>query len=108
MSKDLLKVVKVACFDIHIKSWGQKEAINQNMFGRFACFDQTIYIDEGLSDIKYVDTLLHELNHAIYWAYGIDDEDKEERIVGTFATAWTQVFRDNPVLLKIIESNLHE
>ena len=46
--------------------------------------------------MKVLDTLLHELNHAVYWAYGMEDEDKEERIVGTMATAWAQIFRDNP------------
>ena len=48
---------------------------------------------------KSVDTFIHEVNHAIYWAYGFEDEDKEERIVGNFASAWVQVYRDNPWLL---------
>lgn len=46
-----------------------------------------------------VDTVLHEVTHAIYWAYVIEDKDEEERIVTTMARAWTQVWRDNPDLL---------
>jgi hypothetical protein len=51
------------------------------------------------STAKAADTLLHEAGHAIYATYGLAEEDKEERIVGAFATAWAQVFRDNPWLL---------
>lgn len=68
--------------------------------------ESTIRLDGGMNPIKAVDTLLHEINHAIYWAYGINDDDKEERVVGTFATAWTQVFRDNPRLLQYITESL--
>ena len=51
------------------------------------------------SPVKAADTLLHEAGHAIYATYALADEDKEERIVAVFATAWAQVFRDNPWLL---------
>lgn len=48
---------------------------------------------------KLVDTLLHEITHAIWWAYGLEDDDKEERIVRTMGAAWAQIWRDNPHLL---------
>jgi hypothetical protein len=51
-----------------------------------------------------VDTVLHEINHAIFWAYLLRDNDDEERTVATIATGWTQVFRDNPALLAWIGS----
>lgn len=98
--------VKVACFDITIEAWTHHKASENARFGEFSALTLTIRIDNSLSDIKKVDTLLHEINHAIYWAYSMDDNDKEERIVGTFATAWTQVYRDNPELLKFIGDSL--
>lgn len=98
--------VKVAAFDIAIKMWTHKEASSIQRFGEFSNLEQCIRIDETLNDIKIVDTLIHEINHAIYWAYSIDDEDKEERIVGMFAGAWTQVFRDNLELLDFIKNKL--
>ena len=47
---------------------------------------------------------MHEINHAIFWAYCIQNEDKEERVVSTMATAWTQIFRDNPKILRFIQT----
>ena len=100
--------IKVAAFDIEVVDFPPFEAAALNRFGQFTYTSLTIKIDHTIHRIKYVDTLLHELNHVIYWAYGMEDEDKEERIVGTYATAWTQVFRDNPDLLEFIKHNLKE
>lgn len=100
--------IRVACFDIAIDVWESKEATALARFGQFSALEQAIKLDGGMNKVKTIDTLIHEINHAIYWAYGIEDEDKEERIVGTFATALTQVFRDNPDLLDFIKHNLKE
>lgn len=99
--------IKVAAFDIKIITFPDREAELRQLFGEFSALDQTIRIDSKIvGTIKGIDTLIHELNHAIYWAYGIYDEDKEERIVGAFATAWTQIYRDNPELLEFIKAGL--
>ena len=46
-----------------------------------------------------VDTLLHELCHAIHRTYGLTVGDTEERYCSTMGTALTQILRDNPKLL---------
>ncbi len=100
---DLLpKKIKVIAFDIAIHQWESKEANALQRWGQFNADEMVIRIDKSLNPIKMIDVLVHEINHAIYWAYGMEDEDKEERIVGMFATAWTQVYRDNPELLEFI------
>src|SRR5690606_40211864 len=71
-------------------------------FGEFSNLEMLVRVDSSVNPMKVLDTLIHEINHAIYWAYGIEDEDKEERIVGTMATAWAQIYRDNPDLLRFI------
>ena len=93
---DLPPSVRVAAFDIKIEPWSGHDSDDQGKFGLFSARQQTVWVDSTLKPQKLLDTVLHELGHAIYWAYGIDDEDKEERIVGTFATAWAQILRDNP------------
>jgi hypothetical protein len=54
-----------------------------------------------------VDTLLHEVFHAI-WAIGQlkDKGQEEERAVAVMATYMTQVIRDNPHLMRWIAKNL--
>ena len=93
---NLPKSIRVAAFDIEIKSWDAHYGNDRGRFGEFSAGQQEIRIDQSLKPQKLLDTMFHELGHAIYWAYGMEDDDKEERIVSTFATAWTQIFRDNP------------
>lgn len=104
----LPEVIKVACFDVKIEDWKPISAAASSRFGEFSCLESLIRIDTSIDRIKVIDTLLHEICHAIYWAYGIEDGDKEERVVGFFATAWTQIYRDNPHLLEYIKHTLHK
>lgn len=93
---DLPKTIRVAAFNIAIERWQSHDGHDRNSFGEFSALQQSIRVDQSLKPQKLLDTMLHELSHAIYWAYHLDDDDKEERIVSTFATAWAQVWRDNP------------
>lgn len=99
----LPQTIKVACFDYKIVKWTYQQASEKRRYGECSSYTQEIRIDETLKSYKLLDTLIHEINHAIYWAYNIQDEDMEERIVTSFATAWTQIYRDNINLLKFIE-----
>ena len=92
----LPKSIRVAAFDIEVQEWDTDYAALRNRFGEFSPSDQAIRVQATLKPQKLLDTTLHEISHAIYWAYGLEDEDKEERIVTTFATAWAQIWRDNP------------
>ena len=105
-SIELPKLVKVAGFDITIVTWTPREAMSAHRYGEFSSIEETIRLDATMSDIKMVGTLIHELTHAIYWAYNIEDEDKEERVCCTMATAWTQIYRDNPLILSFITNKL--
>ena len=102
MSHSLPQSVRVAAFDIAIIAWPHTAAAAAAKFGEFSSLELCIRVDASVAPIKLIDTLIHEINHAIYWAYGIDDADKEERLVATMATAWTQIYRDNPALLTMI------
>lgn len=54
----------------------------------------------GMEKVRLLDTVLHEILHAIYFAHNIEGRDGEERTVTMLATAWAQVYRDNPHLLR--------
>ena len=53
-----------------------------------------------------VDTLIHELFHALWKIYGLAQQDSDERYATVMATAWTQLYKDNPRLLSWIASAL--
>ena len=36
----------------------------------------------------------------------LQKDDDEERVVSVFASIWTQIYRDNPHLLKFIQKEL--
>lgn len=100
--------IVVGPFDLMIIHMDSHLAGSEQSFGQFRCLEQAIYIQLDMpSPHKAVDTMLHEVGHAIYWAHDIDDEDKEERIVSVMATGWTQVYRNNPWLLSWMGEVLH-
>lgn len=99
--------VRISAYDYKIEKWASHSAVASNRYGEFSSVEQTIRIKaDHLTQHAAVDTVLHEIGHAIYHVWGMADEDKEERIVGTFATAWTQIHRDNPWLATWISKAL--
>ena len=101
------KSVRVTCYDVKVSEWDRATSESVDSYGEFNERDLVIRVDmSSRNNIAKVDTLIHEINHAIYFAYGLQDKDKEERIVSTFATAWVQVFRDNPCLVEWLRYNV--
>lgn len=92
--------IRVGPFDFAILRMDSIRAQEEHKFGFFSAPGGEIAIQaEFAHPTKAADTLVHEISHAIFWAYGIEDGDKEERIVSVTASAWCQVYRDNPWLL---------
>ncbi len=95
--------IRVAAYDIALLVWPPLAAASAKRYGEFSSMELCIRIDPGHFPVKVLDTVLHEVNHAIFWAYGIEAQcDNEERLCGMLATAWTQIYRDNPALVRWI------
>ena len=62
-----------------------------------------IKIVKGMPRSRTLETLVHEIGHAIYYEMGITHvEDKgEEAINGLFMSGWHQVLMDNPQLVNL-------
>ena len=99
----LPKVIKVGGFDIEVKPLENLESLAHGINGHFSAIEHVIRIDRTLPKLKLMDTLLHEVLHAIYNVGNISDEDEEERIVSIMASGLTQVLRDNPKLRKFFD-----
>lgn len=103
--KRLPDSVRVGAYDFRIVRWSSLEASAGMKYGECSTIEQNIKIQVNMpSRYKAVDTFIHELLHAMYWAYGVEDEDKEERIVGMLASAWVVFHRDNPWYFDWIKS----
>lgn len=102
------QTLRIGAFDIEILVMGAGEVQARGEHGSFSTAEGVIRIAaDHVGPANAIDTLLHEVGHAIWWAYMLQDDDKQERIVGLTATAWTQIYRDNPELLAWIAETLH-
>ncbi|MDR5812026.1 hypothetical protein QCE62_00290 [Caballeronia sp. LZ033] len=62
---------------------------------------RTIHIGDDMSGFDEVDTVLHEIMHAIRFTQGRENGGEvEEDYVRSLATGLTNVFRDNPGLYR--------
>ena len=98
-----MKSVKVGPTDFSI----EYVPLNDELFGDFSYINSRIRIEENLKGTALVDTVLHEILHAI-WKLGQlkDKREDEERAVAIMATYLTQVLRDNPTMLNWLKKNL--
>tara|TARA_R100000951_G_C2623429_1_gene175272 strand:- start:584 stop:883 length:300 start_codon:yes stop_codon:yes gene_type:complete len=98
-----MKSVKVGPTDFSI----EYVPLNDELFGDFSYINSRIRIEENLKGTALVDTVLHEILHAI-WKLGQlkDKREDEERAVAIMATYLTQVLRDNPNMLTWLKKNL--
>ena len=98
-----MKSVKVGPTDFSI----EYVPLNDELFGDFSYINSRIRIEENLKGSALVDTVLHEILHAI-WKLGQlkDKREDEERAVAIMATYLTQVLRDNPMMLTWLKKNL--
>lgn len=62
--------------------------------------DQLIVVNGDQKRDAIADTILHEINHALFSALCITGELTEERIVRLMATGLCTVLRDNPSFTK--------
>lgn len=97
--------VRVSCFTVDIIEWDNKEACMRKCFGEFSQDELIIRIDFAQQPQRVVETLIHEVMHAIYGLSGIKDEDKEERIVTAMSRGWMQMCIDNPDVVRFISDH---
>ena len=103
---DLPEKVKVAGIDVKLIDWCPEEADEFGAYGIFSAGRSLIKVDTSKDEVKVIETLIHEVLHAICAGYHIREDDDEERTVSVMATGLTQVFRDSPELLDLIIEHL--
>ena len=92
-------IITVGAYDFEIVKMDALRAASEHAYGQFRAEEMLILIQQDMpTSINAADTFIHEVNHAVWWVYSLEEDDKEERIVTIMATAWTQIFRSNPWL----------
>jgi hypothetical protein len=78
----------------------------------WGCYEHSkllIQITRSQPNILFaIDTLFHEIYHAIYVNTGLGYGSSEEHVVSALATGMTQVYRDNPSLVQWLNASLQE
>jgi predicted metal-dependent peptidase len=97
----LPKSVLVGPHTVQIEPLSAQVALSNGIHGDFNSVLMRIRVDTSLPESMVLDTLLHEIAHAIYAIYHLEDTDSEERVVSIYGTAMLQVFKDNKKLLEL-------
>lgn len=98
--------IKVGPHIVTTMWWGEHDDDREHYFGKFYASKMMIRYDASMKGTLAIDTLLHELMHAVFWVYHMEDDDDEERTVSTMATGLTQVLKDNPDVVTFINAAL--
>ena len=91
------EILRIGPFDYRVKIVKKLKD-----WGEFSSRKCVIRLRSKMSPAWAIDTVKHEISHAIWHTYHLKRGDGEERIVTVMATGWTQVYRNNPKLLKWI------
>jgi hypothetical protein len=98
------KVVRVMGRDYHMK-YVKTSAIAHENLGQCDHKKMTIAITEDQVPVEELDTIIHEILHAIWYQMSIGEGPMEEEpIVRRSANGILQVILDNPGLLKYAAS----
>lgn len=89
--------VRIGCADYTIVPWTSHQAGDYSRHGEHSSTLRELRICfEGRGDSAHATTLLHEIIHAVWYQYGLEDEDKEERVVTVLSNGLSAALRDSP------------
>ena len=91
--------VKVGPWVYRVETWHTHYANSRGRYGECEHQTRTIRVDSSYGPIQTAETLLHELLHAVWSAWRVQDADDEERTVSSLALGLTALWIDNPGLL---------
>lgn len=98
----LPKTVRIGPHTYDIIEVNSQEALSEGYHGIHISVRKVIKIDNTLKDSQVLESLLHEVCHAIWDNYKLSEDDDEERIVSVFGVGLLQVFKDNPAIRRAI------
>ena len=106
LRKDLPNSIKIGYSQYAFDFWPDTFASTEEAQGEFFSVAHKIGLKESaIPSIAGVNTLLHEILHAIIYQWSLELGDKEEQTVNTISNGLTTVFVDNPWLVDYIKKH---
>ncbi len=75
--------------------------VDRNLMGRLSYDTAQIHIRNDLPIDKKMETLLHEVMHAVYMNAGLQPGDEEEKVVTALSSGVYQFLKDNKDVYRI-------
>lgn len=106
MTAKLPSKIKIWSHDFSLAK--KEHVLDGEAIGAINCTRQEIFLRDNLKPSQEVETLIHELMHAInYYTNVIPDKQEEEKIVDTLTAGLTSILKDNVKLIDYIKETLH-
>lgn len=91
--------IKISGIDYSVD--GFDTDVDRNLMGRLSYDTAQIYIRNDLPIDKKMETLLHEVMHAVYMNAGLQPGDEEEKVVTALSSGLYQFLKDNKDVYRI-------
>lgn len=95
--------VRIGPFDYNVQSMPERESRDLHLSGHYSGRTLLIRVDREQADQVVIETLFHEVDHAIFDLAGVDDKTPVEDIITRTSPLRLAVYRDNPQLVALIE-----
>lgn len=93
---NLPKSVRVGFFVYTIEAISAELADAKGLYGYADNNTNEIKVSDGLNDQQLLNTVLHEVLHAIHWIHGLHDDSTEEEFTNLSTNGLCAFFADNP------------
>jgi hypothetical protein len=94
------KTIKIGYRNYQIEEWTKQQMEHAGKTGLCDRDGGLIFVCTSQDDRQIANTFLHEVGHAIFWDWGLEDDDDEERTITTLINGLTTVWVDNKIWFK--------
>ena len=93
--------IKIGAIDYAVEAWDKVESTREERWGQISEYNHTIQVDTECQDWQIVETIAHEIGHAICTRC---DLEVSEHVISTVSASVAALLRDNPQLVEWIMS----
>ncbi len=94
--------IKIGPYQFFVRERNVAWLQSRGVYGLCHVGELTIDVVTEVDSVIVLDTLIHEIYHALWHTLDIHEGDNEERIVTVLSTGFTAVLMDNPKLDTLI------